>query len=238
MTDYNEINYEKNMQMLSIAIKYCEEKLLHENIINELYNDNNLKKQLCLIELQNVKNQKEADILVYNLTEHSTPIREAASFKIYELIQKVENKNFFQTKDIIEILIKSITDINPTISRNAVEIIKYIKDKQYIYKTILKEINKTIDEIELIKKNRSYELNKKNFKLYWFLEGLTCISQEIEPLEELTNILEKTAGYEDYTIREKTAKLAKALELTNIINILNKDENIYVKRHLCSVTTN
>ena len=44
MENYLEINYEKNMQMLSEAAKYCEENFLHKDIIKILQEDNDLKK--------------------------------------------------------------------------------------------------------------------------------------------------------------------------------------------------
>ena len=83
MENYLEINYEKNMQMLSEAVKYCEENFLHEDIIKILKEDNDLKKQLCLIELKSVDSQEEADILTFNLTNHSGPVRETTSLRSF-----------------------------------------------------------------------------------------------------------------------------------------------------------
>lgn len=233
MSDYCEISYDKNMQMLSQAIKYCEENFLHEDIINELYNDNDLKKQLCLIELSVINNQSEADILVSNLTEHSGPIRETTAFKILELIKQEKFKIFFQTKKIMNSFVKSITDINPSVSRCAIEIIKYADNSQYLFNKIVDELSNTLSEIEDINmSSHSYKSNKKNFSLYWNLEALTSLEGKINFDNKLEKILEKTALSYDYTIREKTAKAAKTFNLSSILKLLSTDDNIYVQKYL------
>lgn len=240
MENYLEINYEKNMSMLSQAISYCDEDLSHEDIIKELSSDNDLKKQLCLIELNKINSQKEADILVWNLTGKSGPIRETASFKILDLISRDEFRHFFQSKEILGIFIKGITDINPSVSRNIVEVIKYVDDSQLLYFEIIKELENTLSQMEDVKQNRSYVLNKKNFNLYWNIEALISISSRVISDEKLLEILKQTALSIDYTIREKTAKAAMEFSLTNsvfneIIDILKADENVYVRKHLRAV---
>lgn len=237
MENYLEINYEKNMQMLSDAIEYCKENYSHEDIIKVLQGDNDLEKQLCLIELKNINLQNEADILVYNLTGHAGPVRETASYKILDLIQKEEYKNFFQTENIMNTFVKAVTDINPTVSRNTTEIIKYVENAQYIYSEIIGEIKNTLSQMEDIKQTRSYVANKKNFNLYWNLEALISIADRVNTDNELVEILEQTAYSNDYTIREKTAKAACEFSKTNndfkkILDILKDDENIYVKKYL------
>ena len=97
MENYLEINYENNMKMLSEAIKCCEDNYSHEDIIEVLKSDDDIKKQFCLIELKSINNQEEANILVHNLTNHSGPIRETSAFKIGELIFQNEYKKYFQT---------------------------------------------------------------------------------------------------------------------------------------------
>ncbi len=235
MENYLEINYENNIKILSLAYKYCQEKFLHDEIIEILSGDDDIKKQLCLIELDCVNSQKEADILVWNLTGKSGPVRETASFKILDLISQTEFKNFFQTKEILNTFVKSITDINPSVSRNAIEFIKYVDDYKYLYNEILKEIKITLSNIDETSKNRSYVQNKKNFNLYWNLEALASISDKVIPTSELQRLLVKTALSNDYTIREKTAKVAYSFSLKNnnfkkIIELLKDDNNIYVKK--------
>lgn len=231
MENDSQTNFENNMKMLSHAVKCCEEKLGHDDIIAELYGDDDIKKQFCLIELKKINSQKEADILVYNLTQHSGPIRETAAYKISELISITEFNRYFQTKEIISTFIKAITDINPSVSRSAVEIIKYINDIEYLYSGIIKELKNTLSTIDNEVKNRSYVQNKKNFNLYWNLEAIISIHDRITPDEDLISILKITAHSNDYTIREKTAKAAKILNLDDITELLKNDTNIYVRKY-------
>lgn len=237
MDNYSEINYENNIKMLSLAYKYCQENFLHDEIIEVLSGDDDIKKQLCLISLKGVYSQSEADILVWNLTGKSGPVRETASYKILELISEPEFKGFFQTPQISNAFVKSVTDINPSVSRNAVEFIKYVDDCEYLYNEILKEIKITLADIDENSKNRSYVQNKKNFNLYWNLEALASIADRLSSADELLEILVRTAGSNDYTIRERTVRtaslyLSRNPEFARIIDLLKNDDNIYVKRYV------
>ena len=237
MEDFLEQNYEKNMNMLNLAFKYCTEDYTHSELINELYHDDDLKKQFCLIELKKIDSQNEADAIVYNLTGKSGPVREAASFKILELIQNPEYKQFFQSNNIIDTFVKAVVDINPSVSRNMVQVIKFVDNFDYLYEKIIEQINHTLNKMDEIKQNRSYTTNKNNFNLYWNLEALINISNKINADEKLLNILRITAKSNDYTIREKTAKTANKLSdrfctFNAILEILQDDTNIYVKKYL------
>lgn len=235
MEDYIEINYEKNMQMLSEALKYCEYDFCHEDLINELSSDNDIKKQLCIIKISKINSQQEANLLVSNLTGQSGPIREVTSYKILDLISDNKFTDYFQSLDIIDVFTKGITDINPAVSRNMVEIIKYIKNYNYIINNIIVELKQTLSEMEDIKKNRSYVLNKKNFNLYWNIEALISLNTKITVTEDLINIITQTAQSQDYTIREKTAKLISVLNyeycFQQAADILKNDDNIYVNKY-------
>ncbi len=237
MENYSQINYNKNMEMLELAFKYCSESYSHEDLINELYSDNDLKKQFCLIEIKKIHSQKEADIIVKNLTLQTGPVRETAAYAILELIKQEDFRPFFQKQDIINVFVKAITDINPSVSRNTIEIIKYIDDADYLYHCIINEINLTLNKTIDTRKNHSYAANKKNFNLYWNLEAITNIADKINPKDELITILKTTALSNDYTIREKTAKAADIFSKKNesfksILNILSDDDNIYVRKYL------
>lgn len=237
MENYLEINYEHNMQILEEAIKYCYKNYSYDDIISVLSSENDIEKQLCLIELNQINSQFDADILVSNLTGKSGPIRETTSFKILDLISQIHYRKFFQTKEILLTFIKGIVDINPSVSRNVVNIIKFTEDKEFLYSNIIKEIENTLSNIDETAKNRSYIQNKKNFNLYWNLEALINIAQDTTPTAELIEILHKTALSNDYTIREKTAKTANIYSYKNkifleITELLKNDENIYVQKNL------
>ncbi len=235
MENYSEIIYENNIKTLNEAVNLCCIDFSHEDIINELYLNNDIKKQLCIIELKYINNQEEADILVKNLTEHSGPVREVCSFKILDLISNDNFKVFFQTKEIINSITKAITDINPSVSRNIIQTLKYINNYEYLIFNIISQINQTLDELKNITKSHSYIANKKNFNLYWNLEALISLDNKIKLTNELMNIIKKTSNSNDYTIREKTAKLIYNLDSSEQfqeeINILKNDDNIYVSKY-------
>lgn len=237
MENYLEINYDKNLKMLLQAFSYCEANLKHEEIINELLGCDDLKKQLCLIELNTLISQAEADILVSNLINQSGPIRETASFKILEFIKDEKYRHLFQKREILDIFVKGITDINPSVSRNVVEIITCVDDWEYLYNSILSEVKTTLSKFDDMQQERSYATNKKNFNLYWNLEAIVSISPKLNPDNLLLEILAQTALSNDYTIREKTAKTAQVLskknvEFIKILNILKDDDNIYVLKYM------
>ena len=225
------------MKMLNVAYDYCNCNFSYGDIIEILKSNDDIKKQLALIELKSINSQTDANILVFNLTQHSGPIRETTSFKILDLILKQEYRKYFQTEDILKTFVKSITDINPSVSRNAVEIIKYVDDVNYLYNEILKEINITLSNIDETTTNKSYVQNKKNFNLYWNLEAITSIGDNINPCEKLLDILIRTANSNDYTIREKTAKVAslfveKNYRFSEVLALLKNYKNVYVQRFI------
>ena len=232
MENYLEINYEKNMKILAQAINCAERELTHDEIIQVLKGDDDIEKQLRLIQLERINSQEEADILVFNLTQHSGPVRETAAYKIAELISSPNYSHFFQTKEITQTFVKAIVDINPTVSRSAVEIIKYVENSDFIYQKILEELKLTISQLDIEVKNRSYVQNKKNFNLYWNLEALVSIVEKISANDELVKLLQTTALSNDYTIREKTAKVASVFKLAEILEILKDDTNVYVRKYI------
>lgn len=233
MKDYSEV-YENNIKLLNSAIECCNQHFSHEDLIDELALDNDIKKQLCLIELKELKSQKEADLLVFNLTGKSGPVREAASYKILELIKNEKFNGFFQTTSILDSFTNAITDINPSVSRNTVEIINFIENTDYIIQNIINAILTTLNSMKDIKQNRSYVANKKNFNLYWNLEALSILADKISIDDDLISIINVTYKSNDYTIREKTAKLIYNLKsdiFNDIVQILKNDDNIYVKKY-------
>ena len=132
----------------------------------------------------------------------------------------------------MDTFVKAITDINPSVSRSAVEIIRFVEDFKYIYQSIIEELNTTLSQLDIEVKNRSYVQNKKNFNLYWNLEALISISDLVVADEHLLKILKITAESNDYTIREKTAKAAQVFGFEQVLESLKDDTNVYVKKYL------
>ncbi len=232
-----ELYISNNIELTETAYKYCTINFSHEELIKELSSNDEIKKQLSIININKVNNEEESFLLALNLVGKGGPIREAASFKINELIRQNNYKIFFQQSEIIEFLLSAITDINPSVSRNAVEIIEYIDNKIYIIEELYKKIFMSLEELKIYNLKKSYLLNKKTFSLYWNLEALVSLSDKITLTKNLEDILSQTSSFNDYTIREKCALLLSRLKESNetTLNLMTKlknDDNIFVKRHL------
>lgn len=87
--------------------------------------------------------------------------------------------------------------------------------------------------VPLTLQDGKYKVNKEIFKLYWYLETIYEFSEFI-PAETLVEILSKTKSINEYTIREKTAKiLTKDFQNDELLKIkkeLKQDKNYYVRR--------
>src|SRR5574344_548186 len=210
-----------------LAFKYLKTEFSHNEKIEELKKDNLTKKIACIIQLDKILSQEEALIFISNLIEHDGLIREAVSIKLNEFM-KSEFGEFFQSKDIIKIIVKAIIDVNPSVCRNIVELLFYIKDEDFLRELIYSQlINLFLEIVDFKQKNHIY--TKKVFKIYWLLEALSSI--KLQACQNLDTIIEKSALSENYTIREKAAKLLVNLSgYEKFKLILCNDDNIYVKR--------
>ena len=226
----------QDIELTKLAYSYSQEEYSHENIINILSQNDEIKKQICIINLEKLNSQAEADLLISNLTNNPTPVREVVSYKILELCP--EFSQYFQSEKHLDIFLAGIIDINPSVSRNVVDILEYVENKQYCLNALKPKISELIKEISEIPKNKSYIANKKNFSLYWYLEALYVFLKNIEPDEEIIEILDQCSQSNEYTIREKCAKIvslfqnSKNPKLNDITQRLQADENFYVLNRL------
>lgn len=214
-----------------------------EEIINNLKSEeiDDFVKIFSIIHLDKTENQSEFNILINNLTNHSTPIREITAHKLDE-INNYNNEFFIDDFSLLKIL-DAITDINPNVSRIMCNIIQnnnLLKEK--IEEKIINNIFKLLEEIKEYKNTnddfynnskrntKSHAKNKKLFSLYWYLESLSCcLSQKYN--SKVLEILKETINFYDYTIREKTAKILAKIP-NPPIDLLQKtklDQNFYVK---------
>ena len=93
-------------------------------------------KPVAIINLKSIDNEFEAKLLLNHLTGIDGRIREAVSFVLSELSEKNnEFVKFYLDENSKEILLKSITDINPNVVRN---IISFIKRSEILKKEIKK----------------------------------------------------------------------------------------------------
>lgn len=220
------------------AVELCQKEYSREDIwqilaINSAENpDINIEKQICILNLDSILSQYEADLLAFHQTNHHGLIREATAQKINEFMKTPEFAQYFQSKEILDILLNAVNDINPNICRLIIEILPEIDNKQYFLDNLYKRFDFVFDELEKLKRSNWY--TKKLFNLYWCLESLAVLKAPID--KRLESVLKQSSAFRDYTIREKTAMVIHYLPdtsscISEIKSLLKRDENYYVKRY-------
>ena len=233
----NNTYYKTLDENFNSALKLLENNLSHEELLNLLSSGNIAQKQIAALKLTKIENFEEANILVDNLIGQDGKIREVVALKILELIKQYEC--FFLDNHIYDVLLKALIDVNSNVCRNVISIIKILKrhDEFTAYFTP-KLIDMTKEFINEVKKfnfqDGKYKINKEVFKLYWCLEVLYDFTDNIE-LKTLKDILKQSKSINEYTIREKTARILTKnfadAELISIREYLKKDSNYYVRRY-------
>lgn len=219
------------------AALLCEKEYTREDIFRVLKMDNSknpdidIEKQICILKLDTVVSQEEADILVFHQTQQHGLIREAVSQKINEFMKDPKSVVFFQTKEISNTLLKAVNDINPNVCRTIIEVLPLIKDKEYFLSILYPRFEQVFAELEKLKRSRLF--TKMLFNLYWCLESLSVLNASVD--ERLEKLLLTTSKFKDYTIREKTAMVLSGLKQTSpvleeIKARLKNDVNFYVRR--------
>ena len=214
------------------ACELCEKDFSYQELFDFLRNGTDDEKQICILKIPRINSQQDADLLLFHLTNQHGTVREAAAEKINELM-KNGCPDFFQTDFAREKFLPAINDVNPNICRFIIEILPLMKEHQK--KKFLDELYdwtlKVSDEAKKLNvRNRIHVYTKKIFNLYWCLETISAIAEK--PSEKLGKIIEETFDSEEYTIREKTAKILKkvnAKQYAHFFKILQNDENFYVK---------
>lgn len=214
------------------ACELCEKDFSYQELFDFFRNGTDDEKQICILKIPRINSQQDADLLLFHLTNQHGTVREAAAEKINELM-KNGCPDFFQTDFAREKFLPAINDVNPNICRFIIEILPLMKEHQK--KKFLDELYdwtlKVSDEAKKLNvRNRSHVYTKKIFNLYWCLETISAIAEK--PSEKLGKIIEETFDSEEYTIREKTAKILKkvnAKQYAHFFKILQNDENFYVK---------
>ena len=218
------------------ALNMCEQNYSYEKLMILLSSEEILEKQAAALRLQEIKSYKDALILASNLAGQNGKVREVVAFKINELIQKENYRKFFISEQIFEKFFEGLTDINGNVCRYIIEGCLGIQEfKKYLCNRLPEQIFKILKQIKVSNADeKQYKISKRNFQLYWCLETLYFCVEDID-LGKLKEIVIKTAEFEDYTIREKTAKILTKIsspEFDIIKEKLKNDENYYVKRFL------
>lgn len=219
------------------ALNLFEKNLTTAELFTLLNTGNIVQKQIAALKLDHIENSEQAKILVNNLTGQDGKIREAVALKIYELISAGHDKYFFD-QSIYDTFLTAIIDVNSNVCRNIIASLKFLqKNNDFCTYFIEKLIDLTQNLIKIVKKfdfqEGKYKINKEVFKLYWCLETIYEFTDYM-PFDDLKNILFQTKSIDEYTIREKTAKILAKIrndnELSEIRNQLKHDKNYYVRR--------
>ena len=229
----SEILYNKHKKDFEQALNIYENEYSHEDLVQYLNSGSVAEKQAAVIKLDKISNKSDADILINNLTGCDGKIREAVSFRLMEFVK--ENNDLYLNYS--NIFLEAIIDINGNICRNTINALKYMRNISEFNQNFCNSLIKRT--LELAKKAKTfdiqdgkYKINKEIFKLYWYLETISEFTECIEA-DKIAAIVEQSKDVEDYTIREKTAKILSKLKndgLSTMKEELKNDENYYVRR--------
>lgn len=238
--EYNLNNsyYETLDENFKQALNLCENEYSHSELLEFLQSGNIVQKQLSALKLETINSQKGAQILVSNLVGQDGKIREVVSLKLNEFMANPQTLKYFETPENYKIFLTAIIDINGNICRNVIGAISYLKNNDDFCNRFCPELVKlTKDLLDKIEKEDffegKYKVNKEVFKLYWCLETIYVFWDKIN-FEDLKEIILRTKNIQEYTIREKAAKILTRNfsdpELLKAKEDLKKDSNYYVRR--------
>lgn len=219
----------------NVAMKMSAEKFEYDALIEFLRIGKDVEKQLAALELAEIKSHKDALVLVSNLVGQDGKIREVVAFKINELVKNEKYVNYFVGNEFFEIFLLGIMDINGNICRMVVELTLIPEFKIFLAEKLPSCIEEILQVImHLGKDEKQFKISKRNFQLYWSLEALFNIVDVVDFLT-IKDILQATANFEDYTIREKTSKILGKISspiFDELKEKLKNDSNYYVRRYL------
>ena len=223
-------------EIFEIALKMSERDFSHEELIKLLETGNIPQKQIAALKLKNLTSQKDAQILLNNLTGCDGKIREAVALKINRFIY--ENSDYLIWFSNAELFANATIDINANICRlvlSSVEKLKLSENFSKIYlDKILVFINEAFEELDnFIFRDKKYVINKQLFKLYWCLEALKLFANDVDE-DLMYKILTRASKEKEYTIREKVAQILVCItqpteKYHSLISELKNDENYYVR---------
>lgn len=238
--EYNLNNsyYETLDENFKQALNLCENNYSHSELLEFLQSGNIVQKQLSALKLETINSQKEAQILVSNLVGQDGKIREAVSLRLNEFMSNPKTLVYFETPENYQIFLAAIIDINGNICRNVIGAIFHLKNNANFCNQFCQElVILTKDLLGKIEKDDffegKYKVNKEVFKLYWCLETIYVFWDKIK-FEDLKEIILRTKDIQEYTIREKAAKILTRSfsdpELLKAKEALKNDSNYYVRR--------
>lgn len=220
------------------ALNLYETNYTHEELLEFLKNGNIVQKQFAALKLDTINSVEDAQILVSDLVGQDGKIREAVSLRLNEFMSDKNLIKYFQTTDNYNIFLQAIIDINANICRNVISAIINLKNNDEFCNKFCKDLvnlsYELLDKIEQFNfQDGKYKVNKEVFKLYWCLETIYEFWDKVN-FEDLKQIILRSKAIEEYTIREKAAKiLSRGFSDEDLISAqkeLKKDRNYYVRR--------
>ncbi len=220
------------------AIKYFE-TCTTKDLFNFLDGEDDILKQIALLNIEEINSTVEADKILNTLIEHPSETREYCAFLINRLLKNSNYRKYFDSKTALNNIEKAIFDVNPKVCRKILEVLPFFIQLDTLYPMLIKNSFDLIELLQEKNKDKNYLYNKKSFHLYWhiFALGYTLTADFFTKYqEELYNLLEKLLTFKEYTLREKGAYLAKELlhyssneKFQAISDKYCNDENFYVK---------
>ena len=234
----NNTFYDTLNENFNYALELYQKDLTHDEVIQMLNEGTTLQRQIAAIKLNCINSEKDADALMKNLTGQDGKVREAVSFRLKEFLLNQELHKFFLKLKNYDIFLDAIIDINGNICRNTISAISNLKIYpdfcNYFCPALVNLTDKLISIVEKFDfQEGKYKVNKEVFKLYWCLETLYIFTNSIN-FDIFKKILLRTRNINEYTIREKTAKILSLIKcdesLSEIKHELKNDSNYYVRR--------
>lgn len=208
----------------------------YEDLIGLLNCEDIKRKHFAVLELEEIRSEQDAKFFVANLVGQDGKIREAVAFKINEFFKNPDFAKFFINEENFAVFLQGIMDINGNVCRHICSL-DNDEFNEYLSQKLPSEIDAILARIkELEADEKQYVISKRNFQLYWCLEALCNVIDKVD-FNKIKDILFTTAEFQDYTIREKTAKIITKLDNPQIAELkekLRNDENYYVRRYLKS----
>lgn len=233
----NNSYYETFDENFAHALNLCETDYTHDEWIAFLKTGNIIQRQIAALRLDKITSDADAEILIANLTGQDGKIREVVSWRLNEFMADENMLKFFKSEKIYDVFLEAVTDINANICRNVIFAIQNLKsDEDFCANfcpklvSLIKDLLAKINEFDF--PQGKYKVNKEIFKLYWCLETVYVFSDKIN-FCDLKHILLHIKDIDEYTIREKAAKILTNgyadTELQKAKEQLKNDPNYYVR---------
>ena len=213
-----------------------EEEFSYIDLIGMLKSGDATQRQISALRLSKLKSACDAQVFASNLIGQDGKVREAVSFKLKQFVG--ETPQYFLSENIYKIFLNAVIDINGNVCRNVISAVSGLKYDlgfvdyfcQNIFELVM-PIIKFVEKFDI--QDGKYKVNKEVFKLYWYLEAIYEFA-EYMPIDYLKEVLSRTRNINEYTIREKTAKILTKnftdVELLKIKSQLKNDHNYYVRK--------